>query len=396
MTRSGGSRAGELLSKCQKSGTLGRLEMHQPAKGPWISCRRRVVPAGGARRDPTTGEAAAIGSCFGRTLRPCCRVVGAGRTGLFVIARPRDGAGRSYSSSRIAGLGSVIKNNPLLGSREAGSTILKPEIQGPAGHRKRFSLDGRQVHTCGGDVTQTPSSRVSDRSIGERQNTCTSRTGKPGWTGRLRCHHRPREGRWSARIDLQVRHVWGKPIDPDGDCKIELDATGTEITIVSSSHSPCPERRARPHECTSIAPTGTQGDFDASVHRRGVFHPSGSRDDEGICTVSRRGDSPLAGRSAITSASRSPRIFIDGKPRSYANFELRRRAVLAVSKGLGDQGRLDTPSARASRKRNPRGLQPRRGPAGPAFAPSDRGVRRLSRSRARGDQFRREAPESRT
>ena len=88
---------------------------------------------------------------------------------------------------------------------------------------------------------------------------------------------RPRWRRPPCRSRRPSRDDWGKPIDPDGDCKFEIDQVKQRDQDRHPWHSPRSERRARSPECTSPASTCPR-DFDASVSVSGCLPPLGSRD----------------------------------------------------------------------------------------------------------------------
>ncbi len=129
-----------------------------------------------------------------------------------------------------------------------------------------------------------------------------------------------------------IRDGWGKPVDPDGDCKVEIDASGSEITIkVPRTPHVLSAELGRMNAPRLLRPV--TGDFDATVKVEGVFHPSGRP------TMKEYAAYHGAGLLLWQDDRNYVRLEIatdldHNKPRTYANFELRWRGELAVSKGL--------------------------------------------------------------
>jgi serine/threonine protein kinase/regulation of enolase protein 1 (concanavalin A-like superfamily) len=125
---------------------------------------------------------------------------------------------------------------------------------------------------------------------------------------------------------------WGGLIDPDGDCRIDLDPSGHRIRIVvpgtphilsaelGRMNAPRLDRDAR-------------GDFEARVRVAGVFHPAGR------ATVQEYAPYHGAGLLVWQDAENYVRLEIaadlwHGKRRPYVNFEYRKDGALAVSRGM--------------------------------------------------------------
>jgi regulation of enolase protein 1 (concanavalin A-like superfamily) len=136
----------------------------------------------------------------------------------------------------------------------------------------------------------------------------------------------------STARDRQSDDGWGAPIDPNGDCTFDLDSRAGKLRILVPG---------KPHilsaELGSMsAPRllrDVQGDFDARVTIAGVFHPAGKP------TVKEYAPYHGAGILIWQDDDNYVRLEIaadleHGKPRPYANFELRKNGALASSKGL--------------------------------------------------------------
>ena len=136
----------------------------------------------------------------------------------------------------------------------------------------------------------------------------------------------------AATDDRPSRDDWGTPIDPDGDCKFEIDKTGNEIKIAipGTPHVLSAElgRRNAPRLLRPV-----RGDFDIVVSVTGVSRPS-SR-------ATMKEYAPYHGAGIVLWQDEGNYVRLEiaadvhrGKSRSYANFELRKGSSLAVSKGL--------------------------------------------------------------
>ncbi len=128
------------------------------------------------------------------------------------------------------------------------------------------------------------------------------------------------------------RDDWGPPVDPDGDCKFDLVSSGNEIKIAvpGTPHLLSVEinRRNAPRLLRPV-----RGNFDVGVSVTGVSRPSGR------ATVKEYAPYHGAGILLWQDDRNYLRLEIAadvhrGKTRSYANFELRKGGVLAVSNGL--------------------------------------------------------------
>jgi serine/threonine protein kinase len=128
------------------------------------------------------------------------------------------------------------------------------------------------------------------------------------------------------------RDDWGTPIDPDGDCKFEIDKTGNEIKIAipGTLHVLSAElgRRNAPRLLRPV-----RGNFDVIVSVTGVSRPSGR--------ATMKEYAPYHGAGILLWQDEGNYVRLEiaadvhrGKPRSYANFELRKGGSLAVSRGL--------------------------------------------------------------
>ena len=136
----------------------------------------------------------------------------------------------------------------------------------------------------------------------------------------------------AATDAMPSRDDWGTPIDPDGDCKFEIDKTGNEIKIAipGTPHVLSAElgRRNAPRLLRPV-----RGDFDVVVSVTGVSRPSGR--------ATMKEYAPYHGAGILLWQDEGNYVRLEiaadvhrGKPRSYANFELRKAGSLAVSRGL--------------------------------------------------------------
>jgi regulation of enolase protein 1 (concanavalin A-like superfamily) len=132
--------------------------------------------------------------------------------------------------------------------------------------------------------------------------------------------------------EVSVKHEWGGPIDPDGDCKIDQDQSENKITIAvpGTPHLLSAElgRMNAPRLLRNV-----QGDFDALVKVSGVFHPSGK-------TTAKEYD-PYHGAGILLWQDEDNYVRLEiaadvqhGKSRPYVNFEYRKDGALAASRGL--------------------------------------------------------------
>ncbi|WP_165230532.1 protein kinase domain-containing protein [Aquisphaera insulae] len=135
-----------------------------------------------------------------------------------------------------------------------------------------------------------------------------------------------------ATVAMPSRDDWGPPIDPDGDCTFEVDDTGHEIRIAvpGTPHVLSAElgRRNAPRLLRPM-----RGDFDVIVNVTGVSNPSGR--------ATMKEYAPYHGAGILLWQDEGNYLRLEiaadihrGKPRSYANFELRKGGSLAVSRGL--------------------------------------------------------------
>jgi serine/threonine protein kinase/regulation of enolase protein 1 (concanavalin A-like superfamily) len=129
-----------------------------------------------------------------------------------------------------------------------------------------------------------------------------------------------------------IRDGWGKPVDPDGDCKVVIDSSGSEITItVPRTPHVLSAELGRMNAPRLLRPV--RGDFDATVKVQGVFHPSGHPTMKEYAAY--HGSGFLLWQDDRNYVRLEIATDLDhNKPRNYANFELRWRGELAVSKGL--------------------------------------------------------------
>jgi serine/threonine protein kinase len=129
------------------------------------------------------------------------------------------------------------------------------------------------------------------------------------------------------------REDWSDAVDPDGDCKIDLDRTGNQIriTVPGTPHALSAElgRLNAPRLLRAV-----KGDLDARVRVAGVFHPGGR-------STVKEYTSPYHGAGILLWQDEENYVRLEiaadvqhGKPRPYANFESRKEGALAVSRGL--------------------------------------------------------------
>jgi serine/threonine protein kinase len=128
------------------------------------------------------------------------------------------------------------------------------------------------------------------------------------------------------------KKAWDNPIDPDGDCGMELDQGEGKVRIVvpGTPHVLSAEIGAMnaPRLLRDV-----QGDFEARVTVSGVFHPAGK------ATVKEY--APYHGAGILLWQDKDNYVRLEiaadvphGKPRPYVNFEYRKDGSLAVSRGL--------------------------------------------------------------
>ncbi|QEH32521.1 hypothetical protein OJF2_09980 [Aquisphaera giovannonii] len=125
---------------------------------------------------------------------------------------------------------------------------------------------------------------------------------------------------------------WGRPVDPDGDTAIELDATSGEIKFgIPGTPHVLGAEIGRMNAPRVLRPV--RGDFAAGVVVNGVSHPAGRATLPDYAAFHGAGlllwqDERNYLRLEIAAEVRR------GRPRPYANFELRRGGVLASSQGI--------------------------------------------------------------
>jgi hypothetical protein len=136
----------------------------------------------------------------------------------------------------------------------------------------------------------------------------------------------------ASTVEPQGRDDWGVPVDPDGDSTFDFDRSGDwiRIAVPGTPHALSAEigRMNAPRMLRTV-----RGDFDASVSVTGVFHPAGR--------PTMKQYAPYHGAGILLWQDERNYVRLEiaadvhrGKPRAYANFELRKGGALAVSRGL--------------------------------------------------------------
>ncbi|HEX3450156.1 MAG TPA: DUF1349 domain-containing protein, partial [Isosphaeraceae bacterium] len=128
------------------------------------------------------------------------------------------------------------------------------------------------------------------------------------------------------------KEAWGDAVDPDGDCKFELDPPEDKVRIIvpGKTHILSAEigRVNAPRILRDI-----KGDFDVSVRVAGTDHAGG----KATTTLY----SPYHGAGLLI--WQDPKNYVrleiatdlqHGKPRPYVNFEYRKEGVLAATSGM--------------------------------------------------------------
>jgi serine/threonine protein kinase/regulation of enolase protein 1 (concanavalin A-like superfamily) len=129
-----------------------------------------------------------------------------------------------------------------------------------------------------------------------------------------------------------AKEVWGDAVDPDGDCKFELEPHEDKVRIVipGKPHILSAEfgRVNAPRMLRDI-----KGDFDVSVRVDGTSHPGGKAT-TGLY-------SPYHGAGLLIWQDPENYVRLEiaaelqhGKPRPYVNFEYRKDGALAVTSGI--------------------------------------------------------------
>ena len=265
-----------------------------------------------------------------RTWRSAWRiaaVVGAAASvGVLVNVRPRPTF--QVSASLPVALPSALAA-PSVGlatSKEAGASSAHRQIEPDRANPEvvRAAVVGNDSPPP--DVAPAPSAPIEkDRDAGRDKMSKSLNDGRSEGPDRLRGEERP-------VLAMPVRDDWGKPIDPDGDCKFEIDEDNNRIKIaIPGTPHVLSAELGRGNAPRLLRPAG--GNFDVSVSVGGVFHPSGR--------ATTKEYAPYHGAGILVWQDERNYVRLEiatdirrGKVRSYANFELRRGGALAVSKGL--------------------------------------------------------------
>jgi regulation of enolase protein 1 (concanavalin A-like superfamily) len=127
---------------------------------------------------------------------------------------------------------------------------------------------------------------------------------------------------------------WGEAVDPEGDCKFDLDTAAGALTIVvpGKTHILSAELRQMKLGAPRVL-ADVRGDFEAKVRVVGAIKPSGA------ATLPRY--APYHGAGLLIWQDRDNYIRLEraggsarGKATFYANYELRKEGKLAASHGL--------------------------------------------------------------
>ncbi len=236
--------------------------------------------------------------------------------GALIVARPRRGM-RETPAAAGARVAAAAATKP--GADPALPRVGADRSIAEAATAPRPTID---LAAPGGRLMQ-PAHVESDQTAVRRDLPAKDRATPPPQAAT------PDAGRMLA---MPARDEWRTPIDPDGDCKFEFDRKSDriEMDVPGTPHALSAElqlwnapRVLRP----------ARGDFDASVVVGGVFHPSGR--------ATMKDYAPYHGAGILLWQDEGNYVRLEiaadlhhGKPRSYANFELRKAGGLAVSKGL--------------------------------------------------------------
>jgi serine/threonine protein kinase/regulation of enolase protein 1 (concanavalin A-like superfamily) len=263
----------------------------------------------------------------GRSAWRIAAVVGAAASvGVFVNVRPRPTF--HVAASRPVALPSALAA-PSVGmapAKESGTSSAHRQIEPDRANPEvvRATVEGNDSPPPG--VPPAPRAPIEkDQDAGRDNMSKSLDDGRPEGPDRLRGEDR-------LVSAMPIRNDWGKPIDPDSDCKFEIDEDNhrIKIAIPGTPHVLSAElgRRNAPR---LLRPAG--GDFDVSVSVDGVFHPSGR--------ATTKEYAPYHGAGILVWQDERNYVRLEiatdihrGKVRSYANFELRKVGALAVSRGL--------------------------------------------------------------
>jgi regulation of enolase protein 1 (concanavalin A-like superfamily) len=133
-------------------------------------------------------------------------------------------------------------------------------------------------------------------------------------------------------VNRPIYGDWADPIDPDGDCRFDLDrARGLlKIAVPGTAHILSAEL-GRMNAPRLLRPV--RGDFVASAKVAGVFAPTGRSTTKEY--------PPYHGAGLLLWQDERNYVRLElaadvhhGRPRPYANFELRRGDALAISRGV--------------------------------------------------------------
>ena len=146
-------------------------------------------------------------------------------------------------------------------------------------------------------------------------------------------HRRPRRERRRDRARrARGEDAWGNAVDPDGDCKFELDPSEDKVRIIVPGKTHILSAEIGHVNAPRIL-REIKGDFDLSVRVAGTSHPGG----KATTTVY----SPYHGAGLLIWQDQENYVRLEiasdiqyGKARPYVNFEYRKDGALAVSSGI--------------------------------------------------------------
>ncbi len=256
--------------------------------------------------------------------------------GVFTVARPRHGVHQTAPRKTLltpVSDTSVTNKAPLSARR----VVLDPPNPEP----DRASAVGEYATAATDHSTPVPSMEAnqvavrpdpSERSLVDRpEDQEPQRRGKTGEEGPSSMPPPPKETVVQTKSAL-VWDDWNPPVDPNGDCKIDLDPSRNVVRIaVPGTPHVLATELGRLNAPRLLRPV--RGDFEATVEVSGVFHSAGR------ATLKEYPPYHGAGLLLWQDDRNYVRLEIatdlnHGKPRTYANFELRKAGRLAESKGL--------------------------------------------------------------
>ena len=245
--------------------------------------------------------------------------------GVFLNVRPRPAFHVATSPPVVLPSALEAPSVGMAPAKEAGTSSAHREIEPDRTNPGVVRAAPEGNDSPPPDVPPASPAIEKQRDAGRDKLSKPLADGRPAGPDRLRAEDRPVS-------TMPAPDDWGKPIDPDGDCKFEIDEDNNRIKIAipGTPHVLSAElgRRNAPRLLRPVA-----GDFDVSVSVDGVFHPSGR--------ATTKEYAPYHGAGILVWQDERNYLRLEiasdihrGKVRSYANFELRKGGALALSRGL--------------------------------------------------------------